>query len=107
MVLYYREHGLETETVKVFNGIAIVGASGQWEIDYSHVGFREVHTVQATPEGSFDSAAETATGASVYFVNNIQAKGQCLKGTGVGLLAGFSLLWETAGSKIHVTVTGI
>lgn len=106
MAIFYDQSGISPSTTKIFNGIATVGTSGEWEIDFSHVGFNNVFNVQATPEHVLDSTDKTPTGASITFHNYNKVKGLCLRGVSAGLLLGVANLWALPGTKIHVTVTG-
>lgn len=106
MAVFYNEVGISPAVTKVFNGVATVGDNGEWEINYSHVGFNDVFSVQATPFSTLDSTDKTPTGASVYFNSLVTAKGTCLKGVSVGFLVGATNLWANPGTKIYVTVTG-
>lgn len=106
MAIFYDQSGISPSTTKIYNGVAIVGSNGEWDINYSHVGFNDVFNVQATPEHAFDSSDKTPVGASLYFHNYTEAKGLCMRGVSAGLLLGVTNLWALPGTKIHVTVTG-
>ena len=105
-IVHYDSNGETPYKVKIFTGQSII-SDGVWSINYSHVGFTKVVGVFANAIQPSTTAGETSTGVTVTSFNNTNATGKSLKGTGVGLLAGFSNLWATDSNiKIQVLAIG-
>jgi len=89
----YGTSGILSTSPKIFIGIAIANADGDWSIDYSSVGFTQVPMVTATGQASGTAAADrrfASLGANQPTLTG--CSGKLASATSAGLLAAMSMV---------------
>lgn len=99
--------GLKGTGGKVFHYLAEV-QDGKWEVDYTHVGFTTVMSIQATAHtDGYNNNAGSGNYAAISIYDNQSARGIANSATSAGLLAAMVSTKSSDGVKVSVTVMGV
>lgn len=99
--------GLKGTGGKVFHYLAEV-QDGKWEVDYTHVGFTTVMSIQATAHtDGYNNNAGSGNYAAISIYDNQSARGIANSATSAGLLAAMVSTKSSDGVKVSITVMGV